>query len=115
MLGAKREGTGAEGAEVHVVDGGIDGEYIAALSKAPEESGFDKVLAGYTSSSADGFIVAMHAAAHTQKLGYLIAHRPGFVSPTILARKAATFDQLTQGRIALHIISGGGDTEQRRD
>ena len=115
MIGAKREGTGKKGAEVHVIGGGIDGEYLAAFSQAHEESGFDKVLVGYTSSSADGFIVAMHAAAHTKKLGYLIAHRPGFVSPTILARKAATFDQLTQGRIALHIISGGGDTEQRRD
>ena len=115
MIGAKREGTGKKGAEVHVIGGGIDGDYITTFSQAHEKSGFDKVLVGYTSSSADGFIVAMHAAAHTKKLGYLIAHRPGFVSPTILARKAATFDQLTEGRIALHIISGGGDAEQRRD
>ena len=115
MIGAKREGTGKKGAEVHVIGGGIDGDYITEFAQAHEKSGFDKVLVGYTSSSADGFIVAMHAAANTKHLGYLIAHRPGFVSPTVLARKAATFDQLTNGRIALHIISGGGDTEQRRD
>ncbi len=115
MIGAKREGTGKKGAEVHVIGGGIDGDYISDFAKVHENSGFDKVLVGYTSSSADGFIVAMHAAAHTSQLGYLIAHRPGFVSPTVLARKAATLDHLTGGRIALHIISGGGEVEQRRD
>ena len=115
MIGAVREGTGSKGAEVHVIGGGVDGDYSSDFAKAHENSGFDKVLVGYTSSSADGFIVAMHAAANTEKLGFLVAHRPGFVSPTVLSRKAATVDQLTQGRIALHIISGGGDLEQRRD
>ena len=62
MIGAKREGTGKKGAEVHVIGGGIDGDYITTFSQAHEKSGFDKVLVGYTSSSADGFIVAMHAA-----------------------------------------------------
>jgi alkanesulfonate monooxygenase len=37
------------------------------------------------------------------------------VAPTLAARKAATLDHLTGGRIALHIISGGSDAEQRRD
>jgi alkanesulfonate monooxygenase len=39
------------------------------------------VLVGYTSSSAEGFLVAMHAAARTERLSYLVAHRPGFVRP----------------------------------
>ena len=115
MIGAKREGSGQKGAEVHVIGGGIDPDYIIDFAKVHENSGFDKVLVGYTSSSADGFIVAMHAASKTKKLGFLIAHRPGFVSPTVFARKAATFDQITAGRLAIHIISGGGDSEQKRD
>ena len=53
------------------------------------------VLTGYSSSTSDGFEVAGYAAAHTERLGYLIAHRPGFVAPTLAARKAATLDQLT--------------------
>ena len=115
MIGAVREGTGSKGAEVHVIGGGIDKDYISDFAMIHEASGFDKVLVGYTSSSADGFIVAMHAAAETSNLGFLVAHRPGFVSPTVLSRKAATIDHITQGRIALHIISGGGDMEQKRD
>ena len=49
--------------------------------------------------------IAQYAAQHTERLGFLIAHRPGFVAPTLAARKIATFDHLTEGRIALHIIA----------
>jgi alkanesulfonate monooxygenase len=49
------------------------------------------------------------------QLGFLIAHRPGFVAPTLTARAAATLDHVTNGRVALHIITGGSDAEQTRD
>ena len=102
-------------ATVHVIDGGVSPEYLVEFSRAHEAAGFDLVLVGYTSTSADGWAVATHAAAHTDRLGYLVAHRPGFVSPTLAARKAATFDQLSEGRLALHIIAGASDHDQRRD
>ena len=53
--------------------------------------------------------------AHTEQLGYLVAHRPGFVAPTLMARKIATFDHLTNGRLAVHIITGKTDDEQQGD
>ncbi len=102
-------------ATVHVIKGGISPAYLRAFSQAHEQAGFDLVLVGYTASSAEGFLVAQHAAAHTERLGYLIAHRPGFVAPTLAARKIATFDHLTDGRIAIHIISGASDAEQWGD
>ncbi len=125
MIGVTREPAAAAGATLSVFGGGInpgaqvsagvDGDYILEFARAHEESGFDLALTGYSSSAPDGFEVAGYAAAHTSRLGYLIAHRPGFVAPTLAARKAATLDQLTGGRIALHIISGGSDAEQQRD
>ena len=45
----------------------------------------------------------------------MVAHRPGFVTPTLAARTAATFDNLTDGRLWLHIISGGAYAEQQCD
>jgi alkanesulfonate monooxygenase len=45
----------------------------------------------------------------------IVAHRPGFVAPTLFARKVATFDQLTGGRIAIHVITGKTDAEQQGD
>jgi alkanesulfonate monooxygenase len=73
------------------------------------------VLIGYASSQPDGAQVAAYAAAHTERLGFLVAHRPGFVAPTLAARTFATLDQFTGGRIAVHIITGGNDAEQRHD
>ena len=102
-------------ASLLIIEGGIDPAYIVSFAKAHEEAGYDMVLVGYTSSSAEGFLVAMHAAAKTERLAFLIAHRPGFVAPTLFARKVATFDQLTGGRIALHIITGKTDAEQQGD
>jgi alkanesulfonate monooxygenase len=113
MIGVRPEG--ADGAAVHVIGGEIDAAWVRDFSRAHEQAGFDKVLVGYTSTAADGFLVAGHAAAHTERLGYLIAHRPGFVTPTLAARKAATLDQFTGGRVSLHIITGGSDADQAKD
>jgi alkanesulfonate monooxygenase len=113
MIGVKPEG--ADGAAVHVIGGAVDTRWLRAFAQAHEKAGFDRVLVGYTSTSAEGFAVAGYAAAHTERLGYLIAHRPGFVAPTLTARAAATLDHVTDGRVALHIITGGSDAEQRRD
>ena len=93
----------------------LDHGYIRDFAQAAEEGGFDRVLIGYHSDAPDGFMVAAAAAAHTSRLGFLVAHRPGFVSPTVAARKFATLDQITAGRAAMHVISGGDDTDQRRD
>ena len=45
----------------------------------------------------------------------LVAHRPGFVAPTLAARQFATLDQFSRGRVAMHTISGANDDEQQRD
>src|SRR6202158_6154230 len=102
-------------AALHVIEGGLSPQYLVDFARAHDEAGFDLALVGYSSSSAEGFLVALHAAAHTKRLGYLIAHRPGFVAPTLMARKIATFDHLTAGRLAVHIITGKTDDEQQGD
>ncbi len=100
---------------VHIVGGGIDPGYIAEFTQAHERSGFDAVLIGHSSSSADGFLIAQHAAYHTDHIKLLVAHRPGFAEPTQVARRVATLDTLTGGRLWLHIITGGVDADQQRD
>src|SRR5229473_1199255 len=102
-------------ATLHVLEGGLSPGYLVQFARAHDEAGFDLALVGHTSSSAEGFLVALHAANNTRKLGYLVAHRPGFVAPTLMARKIATFDHLTNGRLAVHIITGKTDEEQHGD
>ena len=93
----------------------LDRGYIREFAQAAEAGGFDRVLVGYFSDGPDGFLLASAAAQHTERLGFLVAHRPGFVAPTLAARKFATLDQITGGRAAVHVISGGDDLDQHRD
>ena len=105
----------ASDATVHIVGGGIDPAYVAEFAQVHEQAGFDAVLIGHSSSSADGFLIAQHVAHHTDRLKLLLAHRPGFAAPTQVARRVATLDRLIGGRLWLHIITGGVDADQRRD
>ena len=93
----------------------FDPEVIAETARIHERAGFDRVLIGYFSDAPDGFLVGAHAATVTERLGFLLAHRPGFVAPPVAARKLATLDQLSQGRLAVHIITGGSDADQAKD
>lgn len=94
----------------------FDTEYITRFVRAHEAAGFDTGLVGYGATRVDGFAVASHALHVTDKFRVLIAHRPGFAQPTLVARKLATLDNLTGGgRVAMHFITGGDEADQHRD
>jgi alkanesulfonate monooxygenase len=93
----------------------IDKAYLASIVQAHEYAGFDRALIGYFSYGADGFQVATYAAAQTRRLKLLLAHRPGFVAPALAARQLASLDQFSDGRLAVHIITGGDDDDQQRE
>lgn len=93
----------------------IDPGLLRDWALAHEAGGFDRVLVGYFPGAADGFVIAQHVLSSTTRLGALLAHRPGFVSPTLAARKFATLDQISGGRIAIHVVTGGSDIDQRHD
>ena len=93
----------------------IDKTYLAAIAQAHEYAGFDRALIGYFSIGADGFQVASYAASQTRRLKFLLAHRPGFVAPALAARQLATLDHFSDGRLAVHIITGSDDAEQQKE
>jgi alkanesulfonate monooxygenase len=93
----------------------IDREYTRRITRAHEDAGFDKVLIGTASVFPEGTQVAAYAAQHSERLGFLVSHRPGFVAPTVAARVFATLDVFAGGRISLHTITGGSDAEMARD
>lgn len=104
------------GSEIHPRSGPtIQPDYVEKVAKAHEEAGFDRALVAYHSNSPDSAFVAAHAGNVTTKLKFLIAHRPGFISPTVAARQFATLDLFNGGRTAIHIITGGDDKELRAD
>jgi alkanesulfonate monooxygenase len=93
----------------------IDPDYTRSVALAHEAGGFDRVLMAHSSASPDAVVTATQVFADTRRLGVLLAHRPGFVAPTLAARTLATLDHFSKGRIAVHIISGGDYADQRKD
>jgi alkanesulfonate monooxygenase len=94
----------------------IDPSYLVDISKAHDEGDFDRVLIGYGAVAPEGWAVAATVLQCTKRLKVMVAHRPGFVQPVLVARSAATLDHLTGGgRIAIHFITGGDEADQRRE
>ena len=93
----------------------LDVDHLSRFIRVHEEGEFDRILIGYFAGAPDGWTITSYAASITDRLGFLLAHRPGFVAPTVAARKAATLDVLSGGRFAIHIITGGSDIDQQRD
>ena len=94
----------------------IDPNYLIDISQAHQDAGFDRVLVGYGAVGPEGWAVASTVLNCTKRLKVLVAQRPGFIQPVVLARMAATLDHLTGGgRIAIHFITGGDEADQRRE
>ncbi len=93
----------------------LDVPYIETVAKAHELAGFDRALLAFHSTIPDALQVGQHVLGITKTLKVMIAQRPGFTAPTLLARQLATIDQLSGGRVSLHVITGGNATELRQD
>ncbi|MDE1182394.1 LLM class flavin-dependent oxidoreductase [Paraburkholderia sp.] len=93
----------------------VDLDYLRSFAQAHESAGFDRILVPHSSTSPDATLTVAYAATVTNRIHFMLAHRPGFVAPTLAARQLATLDQLSGGRLAVHFISGGSDADQRRD
>lgn len=105
-----------EGSEVTPRSGAsFDKEYTLKLARAHEDHGWDRVLFAYGSGSPDPSPAAAFIAARTDRLQILVAHRPNVSYPTFAAKTFATLDRISDGRLAVHFITGGNDHEQQRE
>ncbi|MFI9384477.1 LLM class flavin-dependent oxidoreductase [Kutzneria sp. NPDC052558] len=93
----------------------FDKDYTLRLARAHEEHGWDRVLFAYGSGSPDPAQVAAFVAGRLDKLQILLAHRPNVSYPTYAAKTFATLDQISDGRLTVHFITGGTDHEQQRE
>jgi alkanesulfonate monooxygenase len=90
-------------------------ETIGKMARLYEENDYDRVLILQNSFAADPIPIACYVAAITKRLAFMVAHRPGFIAPTMAARMFATLDHLSQGRAGVHIITGANDIEIQCD
>ena len=67
-----------------------------------------------TAPLAETWTMATALAAVTRRIRFLVAVRPGFISPGLFAQMAATLDQISGGRLDINVVPGGiqGDFER---
>lgn len=82
---------------------------------AAEAAGFEYFLVPVATTCWEAWISSAMAVAKTTRIKALVAARPGYVSPVQLAKMAATFDQLSGGRLAVNLIAGQSETEARAE
>ena len=87
-------------------------DHFERVAGAAEHAGFEYALVPVTTRCWEAWISCAMVAARTERLKMLVAVRPGYISPLLMARMITTFDQLSQGRIYINLIAGpGGDEE----
>jgi FMNH2-dependent dimethyl sulfone monooxygenase len=88
--------------------------YVRDLAVKSEEAGFDLTLIaelnlndikGVDAPSLDAWTTASALAAVTRRLELMVAVRPTFHHPALLAKQAANIDRISDGRLALNVVS----------
>lgn len=88
--------------------------YIGQIARSAEQLGFDAALTPTSSWCEDAWVLSAALTQVTERLRYLVAFRPGLVSPTLAAQMAATYQRVSGNRLLLNVVTGGDDVEQRR-
>src|SRR6202034_4217476 len=92
-----------------------DYPYLMQIAQAADQLGYGAVLLPTGDSCEDSWVVASALMPATKRLKFLIAVRPGIMSPTVAARMASTFDRLSHGRLLINVVTGGDPKEAAAD
>ncbi|OXH86300.1 alkanesulfonate monooxygenase, partial [Burkholderia multivorans] len=77
--------------EIHPPSGRVvDPDYVREFARAHETAGFDRILVPHHSTGPSATLTIAFAAAATERIHFMLAHRPGFTAPTLAARQIAT-------------------------
>ncbi|WP_280398793.1 LLM class flavin-dependent oxidoreductase [Nocardia carnea] len=87
--------------------------YLNQIAGAAEENGFEAVLTPTGAWCEDAWLATAMLVETTETLKFLVAFRPGLVSPTLAAQMAGTFQRHSRGRLLLNVVTGGEPHEQR--
>ncbi len=89
--------------------------YFRQIAQAVDQLGYEGVLLPTGQSCEDSWITATGLATVTERLKFLVALRPGVVTPSFAARQTAALDRLSNGRLLLNVVVGGNPVELAGD
>ncbi|MGE5720064.1 MAG: LLM class flavin-dependent oxidoreductase [Nocardioidaceae bacterium] len=87
--------------------------YLGQVARSAEQLGFEAALTPTGAWCEDAWLSTAMLAPVSERLKFLVAFRPGLTSPTLAAQMAATFQNLSGGRLLLNVVTGGESHEQR--
>jgi alkanesulfonate monooxygenase len=87
--------------------------YLGQIARSAEQLGFEGALTPTGAWCEDAWLSTAMLAEVTERLKFLVAFRPGLISPTLAAQMAATFQRHSKGRLLLNVVTGGESAEQR--
>ncbi|MEW2118154.1 LLM class flavin-dependent oxidoreductase [Streptomyces sp. NPDC005474] len=87
--------------------------YLSQIARAAEDLGFVGALTPTGAWCEDAWLTTAMVSQHTERLKFLVAFRPGSVSPTLAAQMASTFQRQSGGRLLLNVVTGGESHEQK--
>jgi len=90
-------------------------DYMRQVAQAADQLGYWGMLLPTGRSCEDSWVVGSAVAPATRQLRFLIALRPGLVSPVMGARMAAALDRATDGRLLINVVTGGDPVELKGD
>ncbi len=90
-------------------------EMFDRVVAAAEAAGFEYLLVPVASSCWDAYITSAMMLARSRSIRMLLAARPGYMKPVLLARMIAAMDQLSGGRVSVNLIAGQSDEEAIQD
>ena len=97
--------------------------YVKKLAQRSEQIGFDLTLIaelnlndikGVEAPSLDAWSTAAALAAVTERIELMVAVRPTFHLPALLAKQAANIDHISGGRLTLNVVSSWWAEEARK-
>src|SRR3954454_8349590 len=91
-----------------------DIDYLAQIARSAEQLGFVGVLTPTGTWCEDAWLTTAALIAETKTLKFLVAFRPGVISPTLAAQMASTYQRISKGRLLLNVVTGGDAIEQQR-
>ena len=87
--------------------------YLGQIARSAEQLGFEGALTPAGAWCEDAWLTTAMLTQVTERLKFLVAFRPGLISPTLSAQMASTFQRLSDGRLLLNVVTGGESAEQR--
>jgi alkanesulfonate monooxygenase len=88
-------------------------DYLGQIARSAEQLGFTGALTPTGAWCEDAWLSTAMLCEVTRRLKFLVAFRPGLLSPTLAAQQAATFQRHSGGRLLLNVVVGGEPHEQR--